>query len=117
MTSNESNPIGENMQQFILDMPPVSKCTAANCAFNTKGQCHAKAVTIGDQQNPGCDTFFTSSLKSERVEAAGVGACKVDSCWYNKNFECTAEKVEVGKDNGQIKCVTFRVYEKASTSA
>ena len=90
------------------EMPVVSKCDIKECGYNVNNSCHAKAITIGDGSNPGCDTFFeTSSPNRETKRIAGVGACKVSDCHYNQDYECTAESVSVGIANGKINCLTF----------
>jgi hypothetical protein len=63
---------GELMKPITVEMPQVLKCAAAQCAYNTSGACHAKAITIGDTVNPDCDTFFSAS-KHARNEQIVVG--------------------------------------------
>lgn len=91
-----------------LEMPEVKKCDVNNCGFNVGNNCHAKAITIGDSANPGCDTFFDSgSHTNETKRIAGVGACKVSSCKYNNDFECSASNITVGFVDSKINCRTF----------
>lgn len=96
------------MAQVTNEMPVVSKCEIRNCSYNVNNNCHAKAITIGDESNPGCDTFFdTATHNRETKRMAGVGACKVSECQYNDDFECTAESISVGVAKGKINCLTF----------
>ena len=96
------------MGQVLTEMQMVSKCDIKNCGYNVSNNCHAKAITIGDDENPGCDTFFqTKSHSRELKRIAGVGACKISGCQYNNDFECTADSVSVGIADGKINCLTF----------
>jgi hypothetical protein len=96
------------MPVINIEMPLVKKCDVQNCGYNTIGNCHAKAITIGDHSNPGCDTFLNDPKHTaETKRIAGVGACKVGSCQFNKDFECMAEEIAVGFSSEQIKCLTF----------
>jgi hypothetical protein len=60
------------MQKFSIEMPLVKKCDVLKCGYNVNSSCHAKAITIGDNVNPECDTFLNSSK-----HAMGTGS----SCW------------------------------------
>lgn len=57
--------------KFDLEMPEVTSCDVLTCAFNKAEKCHAKAITIGDNVNPGCDTFLlpmrTPVINSKQV--------------------------------------------------
>lgn len=97
------------MHQVTVNMPIISKCTASECAYNKNQNCHAKAITVGDFSNPGCDTFFNNGQHSSRLEVAGVGACKVSSCRHNRDFECSADNIEVGRIDGLMKCLTCKL--------
>ena len=89
-------------------MPNVSKCVVNGCAYNCGECCHAKAITIGDNLNPGCDTFFTAERHMKHSTfLAGVGACKVSVCKYNEDFECTADSINVGYVGKEVKCLSF----------
>lgn len=96
------------MQDITLKMPLVAKCLISQCAYNNDNKCHAKAITIGKSDVPGCGTFCFSSAHSKRVGQAGVGACKVQSCEHNYDFDCTANAIEIGREKEQIKCLTFK---------
>lgn len=96
------------MQQLIVDMPLVERCTVSACAYNAEQKCHAKAITVGDGAFPGCDTFFASPVHSRRQNEAGVGACKVDQCRYNSDFECAADFISVGQKSGKVHCLTYK---------
>lgn len=90
------------------EMSPVRTCAATRCTYNVNQNCHAKAVTIGDLKNPGCDTFFdTTGHTKETRRIAGVGACKVAACKFNDDFECTADTISVGFAGTKVNCITF----------
>jgi len=96
------------MQKVSIEMPLVRKCDVQKCGYNVNSSCHAKAITIGDQINPECDTFLDSSKRAmETGQVAGVGACKVSGCKYNKDFECTADTITVSYKEDRIKCMTY----------
>ncbi|WP_250458711.1 DUF1540 domain-containing protein [Microbulbifer litoralis] len=91
---------------IATDMPEVAHCTVASCAYNTDDSCHARAITIGDGDNPGCDTYFTNDTHTRSHRAAGVGACKVADCSFNDDFECSADGIDVGRQGESPKCLT-----------
>lgn len=96
------------MEKVIAEMPIVSRCDVSRCGYNVNHGCHAKAITVGDLANPGCDTFFNASKHNKETKRiAGVGACKVSSCKHNEDFECTAENIVVGFANQKINCLTY----------
>ncbi|MBC7540361.1 MAG: DUF1540 domain-containing protein [Bacteriovorax sp.] len=96
------------MEKVTIEMPLVSSCDVSRCGFNVNHTCHAKAITVGDNFNPGCDTFFeTNEHNKENKRIAGVGACKVNTCKHNIDFECTAESIVVGFSKQKINCLTF----------
>lgn len=96
------------MEKLIIEMPIVKKCDVKDCGFNANSSCHAKAITIGDFDNPGCDTFMNSSHHAkESKRIAGVGACKVSGCKYNRDFECNADSIVVGFNSDKINCKTY----------
>lgn len=91
-----------------MDMPDVTRCDVEQCAYNRDQQCHALAITIGDQTHPMCDTFFQSSQKGGAAQQhAGVGACKVSQCIHNDSFECQASGITVSHDKDDADCMTF----------
>ncbi|MBL1275257.1 MAG: DUF1540 domain-containing protein [Ectothiorhodospiraceae bacterium] len=95
--------------KITLEMPDVSTCTITDCAYNVNEHCHARAITIGDGANPGCDTYLTASHHSRNsTRVAGVGACKVVSCRYNDDFECMSNHISVAMKAGEINCITFK---------
>jgi hypothetical protein len=98
------------MEKVTIEMPLVSSCDVSHCGFNVNHTCHAKAITVGDNLNPGCDTFFeTNEHNKEKKRIAGVGACKVNTCKNNIDFECTAENILVGFSKQKINCLTFSI--------
>ena len=96
------------MNEMKLELSVVKSCQVSKCAYNQNQKCGAKAITIGDGNSPGCDTFFNFSQHSKRSGPSGVGACKVISCKHNRDFECVADSIEVGIVNNKINCMTFR---------
>jgi hypothetical protein len=95
--------------RFDLEMPEVLSCDVGACAFNDNQKCHAKAITIGDKTNPGCDTFFATAGHTTNKQGAGVGACKVESCQNNKDYFCMRDSVRVRKVDGNIVCTEYAV--------
>lgn len=96
------------METMNIEMPKVKQCNVEECGFNTEQMCHAKAITVGDLDNPGCDTFMDSDSHTESLRIAGVGACKVQSCQFNRDFECSAETIAVGYKDQKVNCLTFK---------
>ncbi len=91
-----------------MDMSRISKCSVGQCAYNQDMQCHALAITVGDSDNPMCDTFVVGGEKGGDADAAGgVGACKVNVCKYNESLECSAGQIEVGTKGNMAYCMTF----------
>jgi hypothetical protein len=95
------------MTAKTIDMPDVDACDARDCAFNKGGNCHARAITVGDGVHPGCDTFLPSGEHSRRTDRASVGACKVKGCKYNDDLECQAQAIRLGRRSNGIECLTF----------
>lgn len=96
------------MRKLTIEMPVVARCSVTTCAYNVTEACHARAITVGDGQRPGCDTFFPASHHTLNAMAeAGVGACKVTGCKYNAEYECMAEGIEVAQTANDQRCVTF----------
>ena len=92
-------------------VPEVSSCGVAGCCYNAEASCHARAITIGDGSNPGCDTYMAAARHTSDRTQAGVGACKVTVCKHNRDYECQAEAIRVEMRRGEAGCVTF---ERAS---
>ncbi len=91
-----------------LEMPEVKRCDANDCGYNLNSNCHAKAITIGDYSNPGCDTFMGIHRHTKEIKRiAGVGACKVSDCKFNDDYECIAQDISVGFKEGKVNCLTF----------
>lgn len=90
------------------EIPKIIDCNVTNCVYNKNNQCHAFAITIGDDE-PHCDTFCKSQVKGGINEITGkVGACKVTDCIYNKSFECNAPGIHVSLNHGNPDCTTFK---------
>ena len=91
-----------------LDMPIVDACEQADCAYNTRGNCHAQAITVGDGNHPACDTCLPASHHTRHVlRIAGVGACKVVSCSHNDDYACQANAIRMTKHGQHADCATF----------
>lgn len=96
------------MNKICLEMPIVTKCMASECAYNANSNCHARAITVGDALQPGCDTFMKGSRHVRQVQqVAGIGACKTASCKFNEDLECMAEGIQVGMIRNEANCMTF----------
>ena len=96
------------MKRICLEMPIVTKCMVSECAYNASSNCHARAITIGDSLQPGCDTFLAGSHHAKQsTQIAGIGACKTVSCKFNDDLECMAESVQVGMVKNEANCTTF----------
>jgi hypothetical protein len=86
-----------------MEMTRVKSCEVAECAYNSKKMCHALAITIGDLDNPMCDTFCQSATQGGNEEnVAGVGACA-----HNQSLECDCEGIDVGYKEAEVDCLSF----------
>ena len=92
-----------------MNMPKVTACSVQSCAYNTKKSCHAMAITVGEPGgDPTCDTFFVADQHGGVMDlTAGVGACKLDDCKFNKDYECFASSITVEMQKGQPDCMTY----------
>jgi hypothetical protein len=96
------------MTQMTLEMPSVAQCSVTQCTYNVNKGCRAKAITVGDELSPECDTFLVSVAHTKSASrTAGVGACKVTHCKFNGDFECSAEKITVGVVGNSAECLAF----------
>jgi hypothetical protein len=94
--------------KLTVVMPEVRACAVSECAYNAEGDCHAKAITIGDGAHPACDTFCPSDGHvTSGSTRAGVGACKVAACVHNQDLECTAATIQIDHHRGHADCMTF----------
>jgi hypothetical protein len=93
-----------------MNMPKVAACSVESCAYNTKKSCHALAITVGEPGgDPACDTFFEADQHGGAMDmTAGVGACKLGDCKFNKNYECVASSITVEMQIGQPNCMTYQ---------
>jgi hypothetical protein len=97
---------GENMTTQCAK-PEVVKCLAETCSFNNGKVCRAVAINVGGPHQE-CDTFYVASQKGGNDEMnAGVGACKVESCVFNKSLLCDAKGVVVAWHGSHADCITF----------
>lgn len=92
-------------------MPSITECEVWNCTFNNEHKCHALAINVGGEEKcPQCDTFLQLNSKSGVQDMiAGVGACKVQNCRYNKMLECIANGIKVKMHLNHPDCATFLV--------
>lgn len=88
-------------------VPEIESCAASDCSYNAGGDCHARAITVGDHAHPQCDTHAVLGRHSGNRERAGVGACKVTSCRHNRDLECEAEAIRVVTHGDHADCDTF----------
>lgn len=96
------------MKKICLEMPIVTKCMASECVYNLNSNCHARAITIGDSLQPGCDTYMAGSRHAKSVnQIAGIGACKTVGCKFNNDLECMADSIQVGMVKNKANCMTF----------
>jgi len=94
-----------------IQMPDVLRCEAKGCTFNNGLNCTAHAINVGGPTDicPRCDTFYLTKQKGGDLDAvAGVGACKVKMCAFNKAFTCTARGVRVKIHDGHADCATYQ---------
>jgi hypothetical protein len=96
------------MKKFSIEMSPVTHCEVEKCSYNLKKKCHAKAITIGDELYPECDTYIHLNQHCQNSShLAGVGACKRIDCRFNSDFECTSSGIRVGFSENKIECLTY----------
>lgn len=95
--------------QITIDTAEVAECAANKCGYNLDGECHARAITIGDGVHPMCDTFLPArgSRAGDVSAHSGVGACKVSDCRHNEDYLCHAESIELGVHSDHADCITF----------
>lgn len=106
------------MKKMTVEMPEIGTCLVTQCAYNSNQNCHAKAITIGDDRVPACDTFFAGVAHTKATtRIAGVGACKVTGCRYNQDMECSADSIAVGSAGNQIHCLTYSPKQQQSSAA
>ena len=94
--------------RLTLEMPEVGDCLATECAYNVDTTCHARAITIGSDMHPACDTYLRDDHHVQNVvRMAGVGACKVSGCCHNEDLECTASAIRITHHGDHAECATF----------
>ena len=94
---------------MTMKMPKVKRCDAEECAYNIKNKCHAIAITIGGWSAPKCDTSLIAPTKGGVPDmTAGVGACKIDNCQFNKSLQCMAKCIRVKMYTLDVECATFK---------
>lgn len=96
------------MQRISIETPVVSGCAATECAYNHAHACQARAITVGDSQHAGCDTFWRSASPARiNMVPAGIGACKMQDCRFNEGLECMADAIQVGYARNAVDCLTY----------
>ena len=96
---------------MAMQMPKITECQVTQCSYNQNRQCHTMAITVGgpEDQCACCDTYFDAGQKGGIPDLTGsVGACKANSCEFNRSFECSAPGIQVGMHSGHADCTTFR---------
>jgi hypothetical protein len=94
--------------KITTEIPAVSECDVRACSFNSDNLCHARAITIGDGETPGCDTLYCEAVQIRATDIrAGVGACKVTSCIYNDDLHCQADSIRVGLTEDDVLCLRY----------
>jgi hypothetical protein len=92
-----------------MDMPKIQNCEVPECSYNRDSQCHAIAITVGDNSMAHCDTFLKLGRKGG-IEGltGGVGACKMVDCKFNRDLECSADPgIVVSHQSGRAQCISF----------
>lgn len=93
-----------------MEMAKVIRCGVNSCIYNMDHCCHTIAITVGDGDQPRCDTFWHSTLKGGYASSlAGVGSCKVSACRYNTKYECQALGITVGYCDREPFCLSFEL--------
>ncbi len=91
-----------------MEMPKITECNVAMCAYNKGRKCHAMGINVGGE-SPVCDTFQKTREKCALDDIfGGVGACKVSKCWFNSCLECAAKDINVRWTDSKAQCVTYR---------
>lgn len=90
-----------------LELAAISQCNVDDCCYNRDKKCHAFAITVGDAEHAGCDTFFRNNRHAAGRQSAGVGACKMGDCVHNNDFECQAKSIEVDRSGDSAECMTY----------
>lgn len=92
-----------------VDMSKIQSCDMTDCSYNVENQCRTVAITVGNSRNALCDTFLGHSRKGGISSlTGGVGACKMEACRYNEDFECSADPgIKVAAKGGRAQCATF----------
>ncbi len=95
---------------MAMKMSKISACDVADCSYNRNKECHALAITVGGPEVCACcDTYVHAAKKGGVADmTGGVGACKVDSCTFNSDLECSAPGIKVGLHQGHPDCTTFK---------
>ena len=96
---------------MVPKMPQVVGCSVEECAYNANKNCHAMAITVGDPHGSAdCDTYFKSENHGGVKDlTAGVGACKLAMCQFNKDYECTTTGINIGMSQANAGCLSFQM--------
>ncbi|MDX1763698.1 MAG: DUF1540 domain-containing protein [bacterium] len=100
-------------------MPMIVSCTGSDCSYNKDMICNAMAVTIGEEGEAICDTYYHGSRRIAYPETVSfVGACKMESCRFNRYLECTAYwGVSLVGREGRVYCDTCEAAAGSQRSA
>ncbi|MFI4912071.1 MAG: DUF1540 domain-containing protein [Sedimentisphaeraceae bacterium JB056] len=94
-----------------MQMPDIRSCDVEECAYNKKHQCHALAITVGDQKGAMCDTFWSEKESQcdggDPSQSGHVGACHMSNCRHNDRLECSASCISVGHKQDHADCLTY----------
>ena len=89
-----------------MDMTGIAQCNMDSCAYNSKMQCHTKAITVGPHAE--CNTYVHASARGGFDELrGGIGSCLASDCSFNSSLECCAPSVEVSGHDKHADCTTF----------
>jgi hypothetical protein len=98
-----------------MEMPLVLSCDMTDCDYNRNEQCHAMAVTIGDSDNPMCDTFWVTEGKKAKAgdpkQSGRIGACRMSQCIYNERLQCMSGSITVGQKEQNPMCRTYNPHQ------
>ena len=93
--------------------PLIKQCTMISCSYNDNTHCRARAVTVGDDEHPVCDTF-TQILTSKAggLFDGTVGACKVEDCKHNTGLECALGEIKIGLHRDHPDCLACKIQAR-----
>lgn len=106
-------------------MPSLS-CNAQNCVHNKNNCCCISNIKIGGknakiEENTFCENFVESiggmNLNESTCNYLSID-CMAESCVYNSERICNAERVDIGGVNASnskdTECATFKIQDGLS---